>query len=44
VRLTEQELLSLREQIEQDQKPISDEDAAELRAALADIRAKRGLS
>lgn len=41
IRLTEEQVLSLREQIDQDQKPISDEDATELRAALADIRAKR---
>lgn len=44
VRLTEPQVLSLREQIDQDQNPISEEDAAELRTALADIRAKRGLS
>jgi hypothetical protein len=44
VRLTEQQVLSLHDQIEQDQKPIGDEDAAVLRAAFAAIRINRGLT
>lgn len=44
IRLSEAQVLALRDQINEDQNPISDEDAAELRSALADIRAKRGLT
>lgn len=41
VTLSQQQLVSLWKQIEADQKPLSDEDVAKLKADLAQIRADR---